>query len=660
MKLLLAGVLFALAWAALWARTGWIQLYQGPQLERLATKQTLSTEFERGRRGRILARDGELLATSVEAKSVYIRPLEVQDRAATADALAALLLQPRKRMEELLGSRKNFVWVKRQVTDREAAAIDSADLEGVYLTSEFVRLYPQGRLAGQLLGFVNIDGKGLEGMERAFENRLAGGRAEQVKLRDASGRRLYLDAQGREVDIDGQDIRLTIDTHIQDVTEQALSDAVKEFEAKAGMAIVVKVKSGEILALANYPFFNPNAYRDSVASVRRNRAAIDALEPGSTMKPLLFAAALEEGVIEPNKLIDCENGRYRVGPHVIRDTHSYKWLPVNKVLRYSSNIGAAKIGEALGAQHYCNYLERLGFGSRTVLNLPAESKGTVRPVQEWNEFDLAAASFGQGIATTALQMVQGFLALANKGLLVPLKLLQEPIPEGFAPPQRVFREDTAEQVLSMMLEVVEQDGTGRRARIPGTVVGGKTGTAQKAHPDGGYGKTYLASFIGLVPGDNPDLLILVMIDEPKPVNYGSRVAAPVVREIAMRTLAYYGELPDPTAPDLAELDESQGSAVTQTATAVEAMEAAGTANASAKTDTTVAIADAGPGSKGETAPNVTGLPLRRAMEILARAGIIPVLKGEGMTVTGQEPAAGQRWPVKTEEGAQDVFILWLS
>jgi cell division protein FtsI (penicillin-binding protein 3) len=647
-KLVLAGVLFALIWAGLWVRSGWIQLYKGPQLERLAAKQTLSTEFERGRRGRILARDGELLATSVEAKSAYLRPLEVQDRETTAQTLAEVLGVSREGIRKHLASRKNFIWIKRQITDREAAALNRVDLPGVYLTSEHVRLYPQGRLAGQLLGFVNIDGKGMEGLERAYESRLAGGRAEQVKLRDASGRRLYLDAQGREVDIDGQDLRLTIDTHIQDVTEQALADAVQRFKAESGTTVVVSIPSGEILAMASYPFFNPNAYRRSTASVRRNRAAMDALEPGSTMKPILFAAALEEGVITPDKLIDCEGGRYKVGPHWIRDHHSYKWMAVNKVLRYSSNIGAAKIGEALGAQNYYDYLRRLGFGERSRLDLPAESPGIMRPVQEWNEFDLAAAAFGQGFSATALQMVQAFLPIACGGVNQPLQLVLSPKDPDYGPPERLFSASTARQVLSMMTEVVQEDGTGRFARIPGVTMAGKTGTAQKATTTGGYGNKYLSSFVGMVPGDDPELLIISMVDEPSTMNAGGRVAAPVVKEVAMRTLAYYGRLPDPTTPVFTV--PPPGEAVAEAALAQQL------------TGPQPKVPEPASGSsfEGGTAPDVTGMPLRRAMEILARGGVVPVIKGSGMTVTGQQPDPGRPWPEANNQEGQDVFVLWLS
>ncbi|SKA72366.1 cell division protein FtsI (penicillin-binding protein 3) [Paucidesulfovibrio gracilis DSM 16080] len=647
-RLILAGILFALVWAGLWVRAGWIQLYRGPKLEQLAAKQTLSTEFERGRRGRILARDGDLLATSVEAKSAYLRPVEVSDRGTTAKALHDILGVSEQGLKAHLASRKNFIWIKRQITDREAVALTKADLDGVYLTSEYVRLYPQGRLAGQLLGFVNIDGKGMEGLERAFEPRLAGGKAEQVKLRDASGRRLYLDAQGREVDIDGQDLRLTIDTHIQDVTEQALADAVTRFKAKSGTTVVVRVPTGEILAMASYPFFNPNAYRRSTADIRRNRAAMDAVEPGSTMKPLLFAAALEEGVITPDKLIDCEEGRYKVGPNWIRDHHNYKWMSVNKVLRYSSNIGAAKIGEALGAQHYFDYLRHYGFGERSRLALPAESPGILRPVREWNEFDLAAASFGQGISVTALQMAQAFLPIACQGVRQPLRLVLLPKQDAdFGPQDRMFSPSTAKQVLSMMTEVVQEDGTGRFARIPGVTMAGKTGTAQKATTTGGYGDKYLSSFVGLVPGDDPELLVVTMVDEPETTNAGGKVAAPVVKEVAMRTLAYYGRLPDPSSPAFEVVPDGE-------AVAEAAMAQQNTGPPEAPKPVS------GSSFEGGTTPDVTGMPLRRAMEILARGGVVPVLKGNGMTVTGQRPDPGQPWPETGNQGGQDVFILWLS
>ncbi|MBN2140453.1 MAG: peptidoglycan synthetase [Desulfovibrionaceae bacterium] len=633
-KLVLVVFVFALIWAGLWFRAGWIQIYKGPLLHALASRQNLAAEFERGERGRIFDRRGNLLATSVESKSLYIRPLEIANPEQAKRRLAAILGIPAAVLDKALGSRSNFVWIKRQITDKQALAVEDLGLAGVYLTTEHNRLYPNGHLAGQVLGFVGVDGAGLEGVERAMEPRLAGGQARFVVQRDAAGRRLYLDDMGREMDIDGRDVRLTIDSHIQSAAEQALAEAVRRYEARAGVAMAVQVKSGEILALANYPFFNPNIYRDTRPELRKPRALTDVYEPGSTLKPFLFAAALEEGAISPDKIFFCENGRWRVGGRTIRDHHPHAWLPAHKVLRYSSNIGSAKIAQSIGAAAYHRYLRGLGFGEPADIGLSGESCGLLRGPEQWRTIDLATIAFGQGVGATALQLARAYLCLANKGLLVPLKLFQDPArprPE----PRRVFSQNTADRVLAMMREVVQEDGTGTRARIPGLTVAGKTGTAQKASPAGGYGDEFMSSFVGLVPGEDPELLFLVLVDEPKSNNYGGVVAAPAVRDMALKSLAYYGRLPDDPA-DQAPAQAGQ-----------------------AGPDPAQAVL-AGQSEPGALVPDIRGLPVRRAMELLMRKGIVPKIKGRGMVVSGQRPVAGDRWPGAEKKGQDDVFILWVS
>ncbi len=638
-KIGLVIALFAIALAGLWVRTGWIQLHDGDILTHKASKQSLAAEYEYGERGRIFDRNGQMLATSVEAKSVYARPFEVVDIDATATALATTLKLSRKSVRKKLASKKKFIWIKRQVTDREAAAITQAELKGVRLTSEFSRIYPNGHLAGQVLGFVDIDGKGREGIEKIFNDRLAPGKAQFVVQRDAKGQRLYLDDQGREMDINGLDVRLTIDTHIQHAAEQALAKSIAKYEARAGIVLVVDVKSGDILAMANQPFFNPNTVRVSKPQQRRLRPLTDIYEPGSTMKPFLFAAALEEGIIKPETLIDCENGRWRVARKVIRDTHPEKWLPAHKVLRYSSNIGSAKIGMDLGAGTYHSYLAKLGFGEKTRIGLPGESAGILRPAQKWTNVDLAAISFGQGIGTTALQMAKAFLCLGNEGVTRQLNLIKTPDSGHKNTSIQVFSPKTAATVLSMMKDVVHEDGTGRSARIPGITMAGKTGTAQKAI-QGGYGDQYLSSFVALVPATEPELLVITMIDEPQKANYGSMVAAPVCREVTVRTLAYHGKLSE-----------------TLNASAAEEV------LVDAKADGPLANAIAKPKVRPVTnkVPDIKGLPVRRALELLTKKGIVPVLKGQGMTVKDQKPRAGQPWPEnELKEGSDDVFVLWLS
>ncbi len=634
LKLTLAALCFALIWVVLWGRAAYVQLYLGPKLSEAANKQTLATEFELGERGHIYASNNALLATSVESKSVYASPVEIQNPAQTAQALAQILGSPKKNLHKELSSRKGFVWVKRQIEDREAQAIQKANLPGIHLTSEFRRMYPNRHLAGQVLGFVDVDGKGLEGIESLFDERMAGGRAKFVVQRDASGRRLYLDAQGREMNIKGQDVRLTIDTVVQDAAEQALTDAVNKFNGRSGMAMVVRVETGEILALAHYPYFNSNSPRDSKPAVRRNRAALDIFEPGSTMKPFVFAAALEQKVIDPNKVFDCENGKWKLRGKIIRDTHPYRWLSANRVLRYSSNIGSAKIGLALGAQPYYNTLRGLGFGERPGLGLPSESPGILRQPKEWTEFDLAAISFGQGIGVTNLQMAKAYLCLANKGMTKPLRLVAEPPSEQTEEPVRVFSAKTADAVLSMMREVVEEDGTGKVARIPGVTMAGKTGTAQKVGGAGkGYGEGIVASFVGLVPADKPEFLFLVSVDEPTPITYGGVVAAPAVRDIAIKTLSYFGRLPEAKG---APQDEAQEHSMTARATHAPTAEGG-----------------------GANVPNLVGLSVRRALEVLGKRGIVPSLKGGGMEITNQKPAPGEPWPEGGDASGGEGFVLWL-
>ncbi len=634
-KLLFVMLLFAILWTSLLGRAAWLQLYKGADLSRLALRQHLAAELERGERGSIFDRNGNLLATSVEASSLYIRPVKVTNVEGTAAKLSKILGISKSKLRKDLSKKANFIWIKRQLDDRTANKIKEADLPGVYLTTEFVRLYPNKHLAGQLLGFAGIDGKGLEGIEKEFNDRLAGRKAQFVVQRDASGRRLYLDAMGHEVDVRGKDVHLTIDSHLQSIAENALVDAIKKFEAKWGAAIIVEVATGDILALANCPRFNPNIFRTSSPKIWRDRAALDVVEPGSTMKPFLVAAALETGVVTPEKLFDCENGRWKLNGKYINDTHKCGWLPVHKIIRYSSNIGVAKIGLELGVQNYHKFLTDLGFGSKTGLPIPGDRVGSIRPAAKWNDVDLAAASFGQGIGVTALQMAKAYLCLANKGITKPLRLVQLPKSEDKEAPKRVFSEKVTEKVLSMMREVVQEDGTGTNARINGITVAGKTGTAQKAGK-GGYGNDYMGSFVGMVPGFNPEYIVLVWIDEPKLNHYGSKVAAPAVKKIMTEALAYYGKLP-----------EKQNSTPIMEANAESYSEMPKRA---VKLNSTMSAASS------EIVPDVTGMPIRRAVEIMVKKGFIPKLKGRGMTIVKQVPPAGDKWP--EEKNAE--IVLWLS
>lgn len=708
MRLVLVGVVFLLIWTGLWARAWFLQIHEGETLAAMAERQHVASETVTGQRGEILDRNGKILARSVEVSSVYAVPKEITDPEATATLLSKVLGVSRNQVARQLQSGKNFVWVSRKVTDAAAEEIRGLKLKGVYLEAEYERAYPYKQLAGQLLGFVGIDDKGLEGLERSFDDILSGRRGRLTMQRDAAGRRLYLEGLGQEEGLMGRNIRLTLDAQIQYFAEDALAKTVVQFGGKWGGCLVVDVPTGEILAWAEYPFFNPNAYREYQPSMWRSRLAMDALEQGSTVKPLLVAAALSEGLIKPDQVFYCEKGVWKYNKTTIRDTHSYGDLPLTKVLSLSSNIGAAKIGLLLGTKNYHEYLARLGFGNKTGLPIPGEAVGILRAPKQWSETDLINASFGQSFSATGVQMAQAYLTLAAGGERRPLKLVLGDLDmhalaedgvdsddddsgnAGEAAEQadngamegheQIFKHEAAETVLSMLREVVEEGGTGQRARIsiPGLVVGGKTGTAQKASGKT-YGSARVASFVGIAPLQNPRYLVLVMVDEPRKAVYGGVVAAPVFRKIITHTLAYRGELPEEKL-DLAENEQDKLDAAKEAALDAVAKDVAkgkdsgkskevskepatrqdkgksskdkDNADAQAKADDRDKAVAIKPG----VVPNVVGKSVRRAMEAFMNQGVMPVVKGEGQTVARQEPKPG----APLAAGSKTEYVLWLS
>ncbi len=636
-RLACVGGLFCLVWCALWGRAFYVQMYRGPEFASMAKRQHQATELVTGRRGAILDRNGQILARSVASKSVFVRPVEVEGAVEVANLLSSSLGIPVRDVRRKLAEHRQFSWIARKIGDRAAATIKEARLPGVFLTTEYSRLYPNRQLAGRLLGFVGMDDKGLEGLENTQDAKLSGQDSKYLVQRDAAGRRLYLNGAERDASIDGDDIRLTLDSQIQFFAEEALAESVAANDARWGGALMVDVQSGDILAWAEYPPFNPNTYGHYKPGQWRNRIATDALEMGSTIKPFLIAAALEEGKITPDSLYFCENGKWQLHDVRIKDTHKYEWLPVDKVLRYSSNIGSAKIGLELGATTFYDYLTRLGFGEKTGAPLRGESYGILRPAQKWREVDLANASFGQGFSATMLQLAQAYVCLANMGVRKPLRLLldEQPGPAG----ERVFSEATSRAVLSMLRGVVEEDGTGTAARIPGISVGGKTGTAQKASAQGGYGDKYTGSFVGLIPAEAPRYVLLVVVDEPEKSHYGSTVAAPAFRQIAMRSMAYMGTLPD-IGPD--------GVAVAAAGSLIRNRRPG-------PSEVRLDVSHAAP-TDSNLIPDVRGKSLRHAVEAFARKGIIPTVRGNGCYVKKQSPTPGGPWA--TDGGKQ--YVLWLS
>ena len=628
-RMIVVAAAFGLCWLALWGRAFQVQVLMGDELAAKALRQHQAVEMASGERGRILDRNGTVLAKSVVCRSVYARPLEVENADRAAASLAKALGGSKAGYRTRLLSKEHFVWLRRQVGDREAAAVADLKEPGIHLVDEYRRLYPGGHLAGQLLGFVGLDGVGLEGLERSFQSRLVGLRTSFTVGRDASGRHLYLDGEDAGRDVAGTDLALTLDAEIQCMAERALEKAVSGWGGQWGGLMVLDVASGDVLAWAQYPFFNPNIYGRYAPETWRNRLAMDALEPGSTMKPFLVAAALQDGVVRPGDVFHCEQGEFTVADKTIRDTHDYGDLTVAEIVKYSSNIGASKIAEKLGAERYHAALSKLGFGRKVGLPLPGEARGILRDPGRWYPVDLAAAGFGQGLSATMAQMAAAYLCLANDGVLVrPGLVAGDHGRDG----RVVFDPAVARAVMAMLTDVVEADGTGTQARIKGLTVAGKTGTAQKASSKGGYGKHYAASFAGFVPADEPAFLVICMVDEPHPQHYGGVVAAPAVRETMINALAYLGRLPDPSAlalaPDVGSGDMGAGD---RDEAAVEALALAGALARRTRTS-------------GNGVPDVVGLPLRRAVEMFAQSGRVPDIKGHGRVVARQEPAAGRSWP----------------
>jgi cell division protein FtsI (penicillin-binding protein 3) len=507
-------------------------------------------------RGTILDKSGRELAVTVPAPSLYAVPREVADPARAAQALARALGVPVERVRARLARKAPFVFVERWLSPAQAAAVSKLELAGLGLVPEPRRAYPQGALAGQLVGFSNIDGVGARGIEQMEDGWLSG-KAQQVAVeRDARGRLLSF-ADYDPSSSAGGDVALTLDAALQAEVEAALVEVVKATGARGGLVIALEPASGDVIALAEHPGFDPNAFRTTPYPATRSRAFLDAGDPGSTAKPFVVAAALERGVLDASETIDCENGSYRIPGKTLRDTHPHKLLDPSGILRVSSNVGAAKIAFRVGPEHHFALLRAFGFGSTTGSRFPDESSGLLRPWREWRPVDHATIAFGQGMAATPIQLANAFAVLASGGEWRAPRLiaarretdgLWEHLPAS--PPRRVLPSEVAKSVLGMLETVVGPEGTGRRAGLRGLRVAGKTGTAQKIDPDGSYSlDRYQAWFVGAVPADRPRLVIAAMVDEPRGfIHTGGATAAPLFAKAAAAALARDGILTEPELP----------------------------------------------------------------------------------------------------------------
>jgi len=631
-RLVTVVALLGLGAAGLLWRFWTLQVSQADWLRGLAQDQYLKEIALEPMRGPILDRHGAPLAVSVMTESIFVMPQELQDPTRTAAELARALGLDARALTRKLTSRRTFTWVKRRIPTAEAEGVRALGLPGVHATRESRRYYPARELAASVVGFAG-DGRGLEGLELLFDGQLRGSTVMAQGLRDARGNVLFAEAAGADQAGEGVGLVLTLDLAIQELVEAELERAVRDSGARAGSVVVLEPHTGELLALANWPGFNPNTFGKFARDRYRNRAVADCFEPGSTMKVFSLAAALELGGLRPDEAFDCQGGALTIGRHTIHDSGGQRLglTSVRDILVRSSNVGMARIAMRLGREKLWQGLDRLGFGRRTGVDLPGETGCRLRRPGGWSEVGLANISFGQGVSATPLQLAAALGAVANGGVwLRPLVVKEIRGPRGRVvqaypadPAGRVLEERWARALTEMMVGVTEPGGTGTRGALAGFRVAGKTGTAQK--PDaiaGGYSDKRLASFMGFVPAEAPRVAIVVLIDEPQSSPYGGVVAAPAFARIAEGTLAYLGVFP------------TQAPAV-----------ALGVAAQPVPREDTVAL-DEEPAASAALAgaqvgrmPDLRGLSARESLQRLAARGVEVALVGSGR-VARQEPAPG--------------------
>lgn len=537
-----------------------LQVFKGDELGERADRQHLKKIALAPVRGKIFDRNGEELATNIEVGSVYVQPAKIANPKKAAQILAEKLGEDRREILEKLRARKAFVWLKRRTDLKTGDAIEALDIKGIGSIRESKRYYPNMDLAGHLLGFAGVDSQGLEGIELKYDGLIMGDPGFFIAERDALGRNIFAGGLNIKDSSGGSDVILTIDKTIQHITERELGYAVEKYKARGGMALVMEPMTGEVLAMAVRPAFNPNFFEKSSPADWRNRIITDTFEPGSTFKIFLAAGALDSGKVESKDIFFCENGRVKVYDRFIHDSSKHGWLTVENILKVSSNIGAYKIADKLGDANFYEYIRRFGFGEKTGIDLPGETSGLVRDVRKWSPVDFANVSFGQGISVTAMQLVAAISAVANGGYLMKPIIVKRIIGKDgesliSAEPvkvRRVISPAAAKKVTAILIRVISGEGTGVRAALEGYQVAGKTGTSQKYDFEAGkYSRDkYISSFIGFLPADAPRLAILVMLDEPKDHYYGGKVAAPVFRKIAEQSLAYMKIAPHGDKPSV--------------------------------------------------------------------------------------------------------------
>jgi len=655
--LMVAGV--ALLWtSAVFGRLSYLQLLKhGEYLARAQRQQQRTIEIT-PKRGIIYDRNLRALAMSVPVKSAFAVPAEIADEALAARLLSSVLGVPQDVLETRMASSRSFVWISRKLPPEKVEAIEALNLNGIYFQDENQRFYPKRDLAAHVLGFVDRDEKGLAGIEYELDSQIRSKSEKIVVMADA--RQRWFDG-GEAQRERGANVVLALDEKIQYIAQRELLAAIEKTHAMAGSVIVMNPNTGEILAMANWPRFNPNVASEAPAESRMNRAVSALYEPGSTFKLITLAAAFDQDITRPSEVFDCENGAIYIAGHRIRDHKPFGLLNVADILAQSSDVGAIKIAVRLGAPRFYEYIRAFGFGAPTGVDLPGESKGILHRLESWSAISIGSVSMGQEIGVTPIQLITAVSAIANGGLLVKPHVVQQikrgeqvlPTPASLsaAEPRRVIRPETA-ATLRRLMEGVVLHGTGPLARLDGWTAAGKTGSAQKIDPaTGRYSPTQLiASFTGFAPINNPAVAILISLDSPIGLHEGGQVAAPVFKRIAEQVLSYLDVPRDvPLNPRLMEAAYKR-----QMAGEAAALEdfsptdfsgqpdappaASNQAEAEVKSHTPEVTMAADEGGD-ITVPDFSGKTMREVTEMCLHLGLEPLLVGSNLAVE-QRPEAG--------------------
>ncbi len=652
-RILLIALVYFLFFTVIMGRTFMLHLADNNKLDRLAGAQYQKKVTLAPKRGNILDTHGEELAMDIKVDSLYANPSALEDSPTLASQLAGILGMDAEKVSKLINKDKKFVWIKRRISDEESQKVQALKQEHLGLVKEYKRFYPNKNLAATILGAVGLDSVALGGLELFYDSYLKSGGQPVIVDQDAHGRSYNPDLLGEKENL--HHVVLTLDKTIQFITEKELAKAVTQAKAKSGIAVVMNNKTGEVLAMASYPDFDPNQYTSVDPQHWKNRAVTDSFEPGSIFKAITAAAALESGKVSLDQKFNCEGGAYRIDKFTINDHGKYGAMSLPEIIRVSSNIGSLKIAQYIGREAFGSAVEAFGFGTKTGIDLPGEARGIMARPQNWGTLQMSTIAFGQGISVTPIQVVTAYSAIANGGYLMKpfiVKRVEDSNGKVIVNNEpkivrQVMHEANAKKLVEMLKLVVGPGGTGMAAQVEEYGTAGKTGTAQKVvEGKKGYSQSgYIGSFVGIAPADNPHIVVLVSINEPQGSHFGGVVAAPAFREIVRQVLPYMGVKPLYTKGPTILTKQDQKSPESQ-AQKNKKINPKAPFSPEQEEVTMSSVEETIPiqyssGSAGNVRlPDCDGMALRTVLKEWEAEDLKVVVEGSGVCV-GQDPPAGQ-------------------